>query len=309
MTTNQTKRTAGNRAVLWKREASLHLMLLPACLVLILFSYVPMFGIVIGFQKFIPAKGILHSAWIGLDNYKSVLELPNALQVLWNTLFIASMKIAAGLIVPIGIALLLNEIRKEYFKRSLQTLIYLPHFLSWIILGGILIDVLSLKGLVNQFLGWFGIEAIYFLGDNGWFPFVLVISDLWKEFGFNTIVYLAALTAINPALYEAAIVDGASRIKQTLHVTLPGMIPIIVLLATLSLGNALNAGFEQVFNLYSPQVYQSGDIIDTFVYRLGLVEAQYGLSTAVGLFKSVVSLLLISLSYFLAYRLANYRIF
>ncbi len=224
-------------------------------------------------------------------------------------MFIASMKIAAGLIVPIGIALLLNEIRKEYFKRSLQTLIYLPHFLSWIILGGILIDVLSLKGLVNQFPGWFGIEAIYFLGDNGWFPFVLVISDLWKEFGFNTIVYLAALTAINPALYEAAIVDGASRIKQTLHVTLPGMIPIIVLLATLSLGNALNAGFEQVFNLYSPQVYQSGDIIDTFVYRLGLVEAQYGLSTAVGLFKSVVSLLLISLSYFLAYRLANYRIF
>lgn len=298
-----------NRSSRWKREISLHFMLVPAVLILILFSYVPMIGVVIGFQKFIPAKGIFNSKWIGLENFQYLLNLPNTTQILWNTIFIASMKIVASLIVPILIALLLNEIRKQFFKRSVQTLIYLPHFLSWIILGGILIDILSMKGIANQFLGWFGISPIYFLGDNRWFPYVLVFSDLWKEFGFNTIVYLAALTAINPALYEAAIVDGANRFKQTLHVTLPGMLPIIILLATLSLGNTLNAGFEQVFNLYSPQVYESGDIIDTFVYRLGLLEAQYGLATAVGIFKSVVSLVLISLSYFLAYRFANYRIF
>jgi len=292
-----------------KREMPLHLMLLPALLILVLFCYVPMFGIAIGFQKFIPAKGILDSKWIGLGNFRQLLELPNAMQILWNTVYIAVMKIVASLAVPILIALLLNEVRKDLIKRGIQTLIYLPHFLSWIILGGILIDVLSLKGFVNQGLSWFGIEPVYFLGDNRWFPFVLVISDLWKEFGFNTIVYLAALTSINPALYEAAIVDGANRFKQTLHVTLPGMLPIIILLATLSLGNTLNAGFEQVFNLYSPQVYESGDIIDTFVYRLGLIEAQYGLATAVGIFKSIVSLVLISTSYALAYRFANYRIF
>jgi len=201
-------------------------------------------------------------------------------------------------------------VRKEFMKRTIQTLVYLPHFLSWIIMGGILIDILSpTSGIVNQFLHWFGIKPIYFLGDNNWFRYVLVASDTWKEFGFNTIVYLAALTGINPSLYEAAIVDGAGRWKQTLYVTIPGMAPIMILLLTLSLGNVLNAGFDQVFNLYSPQVYETGDIIDTFVYRIGLVDAQYGVATAVGLFKSFVSMIFISLSYYIAYRFANYRIF
>jgi putative aldouronate transport system permease protein len=294
----------------WAYTLPLHLMIIPGLILIMIYSYGPMIGIVISFQKFIPAKGIFGSPWIGLGNFKYVLSLPDTWQILWNTVFISFMKIVAGLIVPVTTALLLNEIHKEFFKRSFQTLVYLPHFLSWIILGGILIDVLSPSiGIVNQFLGLFGIPSIYFLGDNHWFPFVLVTSDVWKEFGFSTIVYLAALTSINPSLYEAAIMDGANRWKQTLHVTLPGMLPIIVLLTTLSLGNVLNAGFDQVFNLYSPQVYESGDIIDTFVYRIGLVDAQYGVATAVGLFKSAVSLVFISLSYFLAYRLANYRIF
>jgi putative aldouronate transport system permease protein len=285
-------------------------MIIPGLILIIIYSYGPMVGIVIAFQKFVPAKGIFGSPWFGLGNFKYVMSLPDTWQILWNTVFISFMKIVAGLIVPVTTALLLNEIRKEFFKRIFQTLVYLPHFLSWIILGGILIDVLSPSiGIVNQFLGLFGIPSIYFLGDNHWFPYVLVTSDVWKEFGFNTIVYLAALTGINPSLYEAAIVDGANRWKQTLHVTIPGMLPIIVLLTTLSLGNVLNAGFDQVFNLYSPQVYQSGDIIDTFVYRIGLVDAQYGVATAVGLLKSAVSLVFISLSYFLAFRFANYRIF
>jgi len=289
----------------------LHLMLLPGLILVLIYSYGPMVGIVIAFQKFIPAKGSLFASdWIGWENFRYVLDMPDSMRVLWNTVIIAALKIVVGLIVPITVALLLNEVRKEFFKRGVQTMIYLPHFLSWIILGGILIDILSpSSGIVNQFLGWFGIPSIYFLGDNAWFRTVLVVSDIWKEFGFNTIVYLAALTSINPSLYEAAIVDGAGRWKQTLNVTLPGMMPIIVLTTTLALGNVLNAGFDQVFNLYSPQVYETGDIIDTFVYRVGLIDAQYGVATAIGLFKSVVSFSFISVSYYLAYRIANYRIF
>ncbi|MFS0726765.1 ABC transporter permease [Paenibacillus sp. 1P07SE] len=294
----------------WSIQLPLHLMLIPGLIAILIFSYIPMAGMVIAFQNFMPVRGLFGSEWIGLDNFRYMVQLPGFYQILWNTIFIATMKIIVGLIVPVTIAILLNEIRKEAYKRSIQTLIYLPYFLSWVILSGILIDILSpSRGAVNMVIDWLGMEKIFFLGDNRWFPYTLVISNEWKEFGFSTIVYLAAIAGINPALYEAAVVDGANRWKQTWHITLPGMTPIIVLMATLSIGNILNAGFEQVFNLYSPVVYESGDIIDTFVYRIGMIEAQYGLATAVGLLKSVVSLVLISVSYFLAYRFANYRIF
>jgi putative aldouronate transport system permease protein len=294
----------------WKAQMPLHLMLIPGLIAILIFQYYPMAGIVIAFQKYMPTQGLFHSKWIGLDNFRYVMELPDFYRVLWNTIYIALMKIIVGLIVPIVIAILLNEIRKNAVKRIVQTLVYLPHFLSWVILSGILLDVLSPKeGIVNAGLRALGMQSIFFLGDNHWFPFTLVLTNEWKEFGFSTIVYLAAILGINPALYEAATMDGANRWKQTLHITLPGMAPIIVLLATLSIGNVLNAGFEQVFNLYSPIVYESGDIIDTFVYRIGMIDAQYGVATAVGLFKSLVSLILIALSYTMAYRFANYRIF
>lgn len=294
----------------WKRNLPLHIMLLPGIVFVILFSYIPMLGIIIAFQKFIPNRGFFNSPWVGLENFKFILQLPNIYEVIRNTLLISSFKVAFGLLVPIIIALMLNEVNNVFIKRGIQTLIYLPHFLSWVILGGILIDVLSTNGgMVNQILSLFGIQPIFFLGDNKWFPFTLVSTDVWKEFGFSSVVYLAAITSIEPTLYEAAYADGANRIKQTIHVTIPEMAPIIILMALLSIGNILNAGFEQVFNLYSPQVYQSGDIIDTMVYRIGLVDAQYGLATAVGIFKSAVSLILISVSYKLADKLANYRIF
>lgn len=293
-----------------KRELPLHLMLLPGVILLLVYSYFPMAGVVIAFQKFVPINGLFNSKWVGLDNFRYVLDMPDIWQVMRNTVSIALMKMAAGLIVPLVIAILLNEIRSALVKRGVQTLIYLPHFLSWVILGGILVEILSPStGIVNELLVWLGFDPIYFLGSNGWFRFVLVFSDVWKEFGFSTIVYLAAITGINPALYEAATVDGAGHWKQMWYVTLPGMLPIIVLMATLSLGNVLNAGFDQVFNLYSPVVYESGDILDTLIYRIGLVDAQFGVATAIGLFKSVVSLALISISYAMAYRYANYRIF
>lgn len=294
----------------WKHNGLLHMMVLPSLVIVLIYSYGPMIGAVIAFKKFMPSKGIFGSPWVGWDNFKYLFLMEDTSRIIINTISIAVMKIAIGLVVPVIAALLLNEVRKNVFRRTFQTLVYLPHFLSWVILGGILIDLLSpTSGIINQALGWFGVDPIYFLGDNRWFRFTIVLSDVWKEFGFSTIVYLAALTSINPMLYEAAEIDGANRWQQTWNVTLPGMIPIIILMATLSLGNVLNAGFDQVFNLYSPQVYETGDIIDTFVYRLGLQQFQYSVATAVGLFKSVIALILISVSYTMAYRFANYRIF
>lgn len=293
------------------RELPLHIMILPGLILILLFSYIPMTGIIIAFQKFIPAKGLFgDQKWIGWDNFAYVMQLPSFSQVMWNTLFIASFKLLLGLLVPIIFAVLLNELKNAVIKRSVQTAIYLPYFLSWVVLGGILIDILSPSGgIVNSFLGALGLPKIFFLGDNSWFPFTLIGSDVWKSFGYGTIVYLAAITGIDPGLYEAATMDGANRWRKIWHITIPGMRMVIVLLSVLSLGQLLNAGFDQVFNLYSPQVYESGDILDTFVYRIGLLDAQYGVATAVGFFKSVISLTLISGSYFLAYRFAKYRIF
>ncbi|WP_209972607.1 ABC transporter permease [Paenibacillus eucommiae] len=294
----------------FKTEVPLHFMLLPGVIIVLIYNYFPMSGIVMAFQNFIPTKGITGSEWVGWDNFSYLFSLPDTQQVIGNTLYIAILKIVVGLIAPITVALLLNEVAKQWFKKTIQTLVYIPHFLSWIILGGILIDLLSpSEGVVNQIITSMGFEPVFFLGDNKWFPFTLVISETWKEFGFSTIVYLAALTGINPSLYESAAIDGANHWKRMLHITLPGMLPVIVLMVTLSMGSVLNAGFDQVFVLYSPQVYESGDIIDTMVYRMGLVDMQYSAATAVGLFKSFTSLILISISYWLAFRFANYRIF
>ncbi|MFD0714685.1 ABC transporter permease [Paenibacillus sp. GCM10027626] len=290
-------------------EVPFHLMLLPGVVLVFIFSYIPMFGIIIAFQTYYPTKGIMHSVWVGLDNFKYIFQLPNFGRVMWNTVFIATAKIVLNLIIPIITALLLNEVRNRMFKRTVQTFIYLPYFLSWVILAGIMMDVLSLDGLVNQLLGKLNIDSIFFLGDNNWFPWTLIFSDTWKQFGFDTIIFLAALTGINPTLYEAAVLDGANRWKQTLYVTLPGMMPIVILMMTLSLGNVLNAGFDQVFNLYSAPVLESGDIIDTMIYRIGLQNYQFSVSAALGVFKSIVSFVLISVSYWFAYRFANYRIF
>ncbi|WP_183582964.1 ABC transporter permease [Paenibacillus rhizosphaerae] len=288
----------------------LYAMIVPGAILLIIYHYLPMLGFVMAFQNFKPTLGFFDSKWVGLDNFVYIMNLPNIYQVIWNTFYISIMKVVAGQVFPILVALLLNEIRINIVKRSIQTLIYLPHFLSWIILGGILIEILSpSRGIVNQIIQAFGYNPVFFLGNADIFPYVLVVSDLWKEFGFSTIVYLAALTSINPHLYEAAVVDGASRMRQIWHITLPGMTPVIVLVATLSLGNILSAGFDQVFNLYNSSVYETGDIIDTLVYRMGIEQVKYSLATAIGLFKSVIGFLLIAISYSLAYRFANYRIF
>lgn len=293
-----------------QNEIPLYLMLAPAILLVLIYSYTPMVGIVMAFQRVLPGKGIFGSPWIGLENFKFVLEMPTFFQVIWNTIRIAGLKAVAGVVVPVTVALMLNNVTSHLFKRTVQTVIYLPHFLSWIIMAGILVDILSpSEGIVNRALGLLGIQPIFFLGDDRVFPWTMVASEVWKSFGFGTIIYLAALTDIDPTLYEAAVVDGASRWQQTRHVTLPGISGTIIMLSTLSLGNILNAGFDQIFNLYGPLVYRTGDIIDTLVYRTGILNNQYGVATAVGLFKSVVSLLLIGIAYKLAAKWADYRIF
>lgn len=236
--------------------------------------------------------------------------MPNFYNVLRNTVVIAFGKIVLNLLVPIVVALMLNELQHRKIKRSIQTIIYFPHFLSWIIFGSIIMDLLSpSNGIVNQLLNLLGFDSIYFLGNNKYFQQTIVLTDVWKSFGYGTVVYMATITGIDPTLYEASAIDGANRWKQTWHITLPGMRMIIVLMMVLSLGNVLNAGFDQVYNMYSPVVYETGDVIDTMVYRLGLENAKYGPAAAVSIFKSIVSLLFISVSYFVAYKFFDYSLF
>lgn len=288
-----------------------HIMIWIPLLLIIVFNYYPMVsGFSIAFKDFKPGLGISGSDWVGLKHFRRIFATDESMRALRNTLIIACAKIAANLVIPVIIALLLNEIKVKWFKRTVQTLTYLPYFLSWVILASILTNILSPDGgLLNRLIEALGGESVYFLGSNSVFRETLVVSDVWKNFGYNTIVYLAALTGIDPTLYEAAAIDGAGRWKQTLHITLPGISMFIVLMTILSVGNVLNAGFDQVFNLYNVAVYESGDIIDTLVYRLGIQQQQYSFSTAVGLFKSLVSLILIAGSNYAADKFAGYKVF
>ena len=293
----------------WQKDWQLHLMILPGLLFILIFKYMPLGGITIAFKEFLPGKGIWGSPWVGLENFEYMLALPDTKRVMWNTLFIAAAKILINFPVPIIISILLNEVKNHRFKRSVQTIIYLPYFISWVILAGIIQDLFAKEGLINQFLGIFGAEPVFFLGNKYAFLGVLIGTDVWKNFGYNTVVYLAAITGIDETLYEAAKIDGANRFQQIWNVTLPGIAPIVVLMMILNLGNVLNAGFEQIFNLYNPLVYETADIIDTFVYRISLVEANYSLGTALGLLKSVVSFILIVTSYKIANKYSDYTVF
>ena len=291
-----------------KRAWPLYVMIVPGAIFVLLFRYYPMYGVVIAFQDFSPAKGFAGSPWIGWENFEFLFSLPEFSRIFSNTLIISISKIVADQLGALILALLLNEASRILFRRAIQTLIYLPHFLSWIVLGGILLDILAAGGILNQAIGTLGLKPQLWLGSNEWFRGTIISSGFWKNVGFSTIVYLAALTAINPVLHEAAAIDGAGRFRRIWHITLPGIRPTIVLLAALSLGDVLQAGFEQILTLYNPSVYRTGDIIDTYVYRVGLISAQYSLAGAVGLFKSFIGFILIVLSYWLADRFAGYRI-
>lgn len=286
-----------------------HLMLLPGMIVLALFVFVPLVGSLMAFQNYKIGLGLFGSPWVGLENYRIIFTFPDSIQVFWNTLIIAFGKLVLNAVVPVFFSILLNELGGKIFKRAFQTVVYLPHFLSWVVLATVVTNMFSLDGPINSFLGLFGIEGIQFLADNAWFRTVIIGTDVWKEFGYNSVIYLAALLSIDPGLYEAASIDGAGRFKQVMHITLPSLMPTVVLMVALSLGNILNAGFDQVFNLYNAIVYETGDIIDTYVYRIGMVERQYSIGAAVGLFKSIISFVLILGSNKLAKKLTGSGIF
>uniref|UniRef100_UPI00403F5839 ABC transporter permease n=1 Tax=Paenibacillus sp. FSL P2-0136 TaxID=2975317 RepID=UPI00403F5839 len=280
-----------------KKYWDLYLIMLPGLAYFIIFKYVPMGGIIVAFQDFSAFAGIRGSEWVGLTHFKNMFTDSEFYTVFKNTLLISLYKLIWGFPGPIILALMLNEVRHMLYKRGVQTLVYLPHFLSWVIIGGILINVLSpATGIVNQFLGMLGLEPIFFLGSQEWFRTVLVVSDIWKEAGWGAIIYLAALASIDPQIYEAAVVDGAGKWKQLLHVTLPSLIGTIVILFVLRLGSVLDVGFEQIFVLYNPLVYNVADVIETYVYRTGITQGQFSFTTAVGLFKSVISLILVVLA-------------
>jgi len=291
------------------KQWPLFVMIFFPALLVVIYSYGPMFGLVMVFQRFEPALGFFRSAWIGFGNFRRVLAMPDLWQVTFNSFFIAVMKIILGTLTAIITAILLNELTGTFFKRTVQTIIYAPYFLSWVILGGVFRELLSADGLINSGLGIFGAQPVNFLGTPALFPGVLITTELWQMTGFNAIIYLAAIMGIDPTLYEAAAIDGAGRWKQIMNILIPGIMSYIILLAVLNMGYILNAGFEQILMLYSPSVYATGDVIDTWVYRAGLRNAQYSLAATVGLLRSLVSFVLITFSYWLARKKWNYSIF
>lgn len=292
------------------REIPLYVMLIPSFVLVAIYAYGSMAGVSVAFQKFVPTKGLFGSQWIGLANFRNLFTMPTIFEVIRNTVLISLAKMAGGIIVPVIFALLLNEVSRGGLKRVYQTIVYIPNFLSWVILAGLFVDILSPStGIVNQALGSMNIGPIFFLGDKTAYPITMVVTEIWKSFGFGSVIYLAALTGIDPSLYESAEIDGAGRWRQTLAITLPGIMTTIVLMTVLSMANILNGGFDQIYNTYSPAVYPTGDILDTFVYRLGIQNAQFALSTAAGLFKSAVSFVFIVVSYYLADKVAGYRIY
>lgn len=284
------------------------LLVLPGVIVTFMFNTRTWPGILAAFEDFIPVRGWFDSEWVGWDNFEVFFMQPDAFRIIRNTLIIAIGKIVLGQVMAVTFALMLNEIRNSKLKKSIQTITYLPHFVSWVIFATVLKYIIGTNGLIENFLKDNGI-TISILGTASIFPAIMIVTETLKEFGWSAIIYLSALTAVDQGLYEAAEMDGATRWQQTLHVTLPGISPVIVLNALLSLGNVLNAGFDQIFNMYNTLVMSTGDILDTWVYRQGLISMNYGVGTAVGLFKSIIGIVLTIIAYWAADKFADYKIF
>ena len=270
-------------------------MMIPGVIYFIVFCYGPMYGVVLAFKDFRIMAGILGSPWAGLQYFEQAFKDPYFWKTVYNTLIISFGKLIVGFPAPIIFALLINELNHPRFKKVVQTFAYLPHFMSWVILGGIFFSLLSINGPINSILEFFGMEKIMFMGSKEHFRGILVLSDVWKSFGWGSVLYFAAIAGIDQEMYEASKMDGASKIQNIIYVVLPSIFPVICINLILSLSGILNGGFDQVFNLYNESVYEVADIIDTYVYRLGLKNMQYSLSTAIGLFKSAIGLIMIVL--------------
>lgn len=287
----------------------LHLMMLAPMFMILLFSYVPMVGVVIAFQDYIPTKGFFGSEWIAWENFEYLFTLPNIWKIIQNTLSISVLKILTTISASIIFALLISEVRSKALNKISQSVILFPWFISWVILGNIFKDAFALNGVVNQLIESLGFSKIFFFGENGLFRGLLIGTNIWKDLGYNMVILLTAIAGIDPSLYEAAAIDGANHFQQKIHITIPGIMPMIVLLFTLALGGILNAGFEQVLVMYNNAVLDTSEILDTYIYKLSFYDAQHSLAAAAGLFKSLVGCVCLCSSYYLANRLAGYRIF
>ena len=291
---------------LWIKHSPLLLMLVPVMAYYVLFHYVPMYGVTIAFKDLNLRLGILKSPWVGLKHLRLAFSSYMFWTSLKNTIIISVQRLVWGFPAPIILALLLNEVRHAFFKRSIQSVLYLPHFFSWVILSGIVIAFLSPSaGPIGALFKVIGIKPTNFVAEPRWFRTILITTGIWKEAGWGTIVYLAAIAGINPEFYEAALVDGANRWQQTIYITLPSLLPVVTVLLILRLGQILNAGFDQIFNLYNPLVRDVAEILDITVYQIGLQDMNYSLSTAIGLFKSAVGLVLIVATNAIATRLSE----
>lgn len=272
----------------------LYLMILPAAIYFLLFTYWPLFNAQIAFRDFKPLLGVIDSPFVGFKNFLTFFNSFYFSQLISNTLIISFLKLVLGIPVAIGLAIGLYETKLRFLQRAVQTLTYLPHFFSWVIMLGILMMMLSpSEGMINEIIKAAGGKPIAFMTSPQWFRAIVIGSEMWKETGWSTIIYLAALMGIDPSLYEAAAVDGASRVQRIWHISLPSILQVVVIVTLLRLGNILNAGFNQIFVLYSLPVYKVGDIIDTWVYRSGILDFQFSLATAVGLFKGAMGLILV----------------
>ncbi len=286
------------------RHADLVLLIAVPLAFIFVFRYIPMFGLSIAFKEFILSVGVLRSPWVGFENFVHLFGSADFPRALRNTIVISMLRLGFGFLAPLVLALLLNELRLQLFKRFVQTITYLPYFFSWVILGGIFLMLLGGEGPINAVIQAAGQSPVSFLGDRMWFIVILIVTGIWQSAGYGAVIYLAALSGIDPCLYEAAAIDGAGRWAQTRHITLPSLTPTIIVLLVLNLGHILNAGFDQIYNMYNPMVYEVADIIDTFVLRR-MVSMDFSLATAAGMFKSVAGLILVASANWLANRLSG----
>jgi putative aldouronate transport system permease protein len=283
-------------SLLWHNMRSywpLYIMAVPGIIFIIIFKYIPLAGSFIAFQDYSVFKGFLDSPWVGFKHFKTLLEYQDFKRVFTNTMILGFLKTALVFPVPILLSLMINEVRNAMMKKGIQTALYIPHFLSWVIVAGIAFDIFALSGLFNVVIGWFGYDPVLVMQESQFFRAVYVFTGLWKDAGWGTVVYMAAISSIDPQLYESAMMDGASRMKQMRYVTLPLLLPTILVLFLLEIGSFMELGFDHVYSLLTPMTYSSGDILDTYVFRTGIQQAQYSFATAVGLFQSVIGFILV----------------
>ena len=302
-------RTSAGTARRWWDNRYLFVLMAPGILYFFVFKYLPIYGLVIAFKEYNFFDGIKGSPWVGLTVYKELFATPSFWEVFGNTVIIGVLQFVFGFPAPIVFALLLNEVVNPRAKKAFQTISYLPHFVSWVILGGLFLQFLSPSvGPINAAIKAAGGKPIYFLADPDWFRTVLVVTQIWKSIGWGSIIYLAALSSIDPELYEAAALDGAGRWARMRYITLPSLYPVITIMLILAAGQMVNDNFDQVFNLYNPAVYGVGDVMSTYMYRRGLENMEYSMATAVGLFKNTISFAIVILANKMAKRINDYGI-